>query len=360
MTHYSNEIVRLISPFPYISKNGELGDGFILKQHETCINCKLKHCIDQIKKEDKNIFKKCPKGLYIYIAQLPQTRFVLNGLLLEDTESKNSRKNKKKYKSQSVSKPEIEYWQNRIISVLSKIDTLIENQIDLSLGMLHDVRTAVSLIFRNSEILVNEESGGNFDEKIENSPSAKKALFKSVSLLEERFKMMNLVSNPDAAKHGSKVPIPIFRLIDKITKVFQPLAETKKLNITLRGTSYRKCLLYESFSTIPLVLIDNAIKYSAPKQSIIVEVNDEQNRTSVKIESFSPKIYNDEKENIFHKNVRGRGADQIATVGSGLGLYLAAIVAEANGFKIQHSETGSVVTMNGQMFTNNTFYFNVK
>ena len=114
------------------------------------------------------------------------------------------------------------------------------------------------------------------------------------------------------------------------------------------------------YNIIPLVLIDNAIKYSLPDQDITVTVNDSYGTVSVQVESYSLQINEKDSKKIFKKNFRANNAVHVATEGSGLGLYLADVVANANGFKINHTETGSSSRKNDLTYVNNIFSFYIK
>ena len=185
-----------------------------------------------------------------------------------------------------IEKESIDIWIEKLDKFIIDQNNFIEHSIKESLNPLHDIKTAISLIFRNTEELIMTEPGENIDEKIENSDPRKKALYKSVSLLEERIKLMDLISNPDAALHGQKRPTPVFKVLDKLVKINYAFARERKINLRITGNSFNKPYLYDSFSTVLLVLIDNAIKYSRNNQDVNITISDTKNNgVSVSIES---------------------------------------------------------------------------
>jgi K+-sensing histidine kinase KdpD len=293
-----------------------------------------------------------------YQINVADGKVIINGLFVLGFCRKFSRKEKKKPLN-IIRESAIETWVNKSSAMAKSLENAVHDSVETTLGMLHDVKTAVSVIFRNAESLIYEESGETIDEKIENAPHAKKKLFKSVSLLEERLKMMSLVSNPESASHGGKHPLPIYKVFDKNLKIFHAIANKKNIRLNLIGHSFSSPRLYASFSTIPLVLIDNAIKYSQPNQDITVSINDTNGGVSVQVESYSLRINKNDSEKIFKKNFRATGAKKVAVEGSGLGLYLADIVAYANGFDISHTETGNSHMIDGLPYINNIFSFYV-
>jgi hypothetical protein len=87
-------------------------------------------------------------------------------------------------------------------------------------------------------------------------------------------------------------------------------------------------LCYDSFETIALVFIDNAVKYAVEASEIVVSVNDVGGKAvNVEVTSVGPAISDEMKTAIFLKGVRSSTARAFAPTGSGLGLTIAATVA---------------------------------
>jgi sensor histidine kinase regulating citrate/malate metabolism len=137
------------------------------------------------------------------------------------------------------------------------------------------------------------------------------------------------------------------------------VAEKKGVTINIKGESYKQPPTYNSFELIPLVLIDNAIKYSLKGQRIEVVVQDLNKSVKIEVISFSPLIPIDERDLIFERNFRGKNSSVIASRGSGLGLYLAKIVAEAHGFTVSVKCDENPRFVEWIEYCNNTFWFEV-
>jgi len=351
------DLIPLTCPYPHVGTDNVFHDGLVVALPEACRRCAKRYCLGVLKTGPTGSFQQCPRGFTLFKGAFHKMPLLINGILVSGSCGDFPRKAKKRLASQLVREDHVRTWYKKVQCMISQFDALVEEKTNTTLGMLHDVNTAVSLIFRNAEVLMNEEAGYSFDEKVENASPHKKALFKSVSLLEERLKMMNLVTNTDAACHGQRAPMPIYKIVDKTVKIFYPIARRRRVYIKLRGTSYGVPLLYESFTTIPLVLIDNAVKYSLSDQTVDVAVEDNASGVKVSVKSYSPRIYGDEKTHIFEKYGRGINAPTVASTGSGLGLYLANVVAQANGFEIKQQEVGHPVNLNGMEYIDNVFYF---
>ncbi len=69
---------------------------------------------------------------------------------------------------------------------------------------------------------------------------------------------MPLVSNPAAAAYGWRVPKPVYRIIDRLVRTLQPVAQNKDVALDIEGPSQNRIAIYESFDLLPLCLIENA------------------------------------------------------------------------------------------------------
>src|SRR5205823_5462301 len=105
-----------------------------------------------------------------------------------------------------------------------------------------------------------------------------------------------------------------------------------------------------------LVLVDNAVKYAFANTEVFVTIEDRGTRTSVEVTSQGYIVPPEDATRIFDKEFRSEGAKRLASSGSGLGLYIAQTVAEANGFSIRYQ---SYPDENDDRIGENTFSFAV-
>lgn len=73
---------------------------------------------------------------------------------------------------------------------------------------------------------------------------------------------MDIIANPESITYGHKRSRAIYKLFDSMVRLHREKARKKKLRIRLEGQSYREPRVYDSIELIPLILLDNAIKYS--------------------------------------------------------------------------------------------------
>ncbi|PNV84482.1 MAG: hypothetical protein C0627_00820 [Sulfurimonas sp.] len=175
-------------------------------------------------------------------------------------------------------------------------------------------------------ITANCENPRDYDICLKNLDNNLLGVYKSISLLEHQFSLVDYVANPEAIKYGETEPIKIYKAVDKLVRIFQSIAKNR-INIT--GTSHNELYLRQSFMTLMFILIDNANKYSLRDQPITVEVQDYNYETFISVTSYSPSLGNKSKKKVFEKYHRENCAKKITPDGQGIGLYLAKKIAES-------------------------------
>ncbi len=282
----------------------------------------------------------------------------MNGLLTEEASAKLPRVMKKALQTHRVLVSQVVAWYTEMDGLMSGVKGHVEAEVKNSLDMLHDVQTACSSIIRNAEEFVATLRGNSLEEKLENLKPAELTLIKSTQLLEARLSLMSLLFNPDAAKYGKKIPVPVYRAVDKLVRILRANAAKRQMTLAISGGTKNTPWLYPSFETIPLVLIDNAIKYTCDKGQIDVVVEDLDRGVRLSVSSLTPKIPQEDRGKIFQRGFRSSSATAVASQGSGLGLHLASIIAEVHGTAIYHMEGDVITQINGVDYCVNEFHVN--
>jgi len=235
-----------------------------------------------------------------------------------------------------------ERWHTAISLVVPIVQNQAGKNVVDAVNALHDVATGVNLVMRNAEAIIADLPGDATEEKIDNAAPHLRALLASVQLMNARLKMPSFATNPASASFGQKHRTPVHKVFFKMVRLFDQAAAKKKITLRMVGSSTATPLCFDSFGTIALVLIDNAIKYSIPGKTVTVSVNDKRNRTvRVSVESDGPPVPEDMCKTIFDAGVRTPAAVTFASTGSGLGLYIAKVVADAHDFGIIYACTGT-------------------
>ncbi len=357
------ELLRLMCPFPTVDKDKRLQDGLFFSQPHFCLRCKDKDCWNHLQSSQLPVSHfTCPRGPSLFLFTFPDGQILVNGVLGKMINTTCPSVIRKQLQDHKVSIDEVQRWYRAITQAMPIIGKQAgKNMVD-AVNSLHDVATGVNLVMRNAEAIMADVEGQTQEEKIDNAPPLLKSLFYSVQLMHRRLRMPSFITNPQSVAHGQKHPTPVHRLFYKMVRMFEQIAAAKRVFIRITGSSLSTPLCYDSFETIALVLIDNAIKYSERGHTVIVDVNDVRRNKCVQVSvaSEGPPVPEDMRESIFNPGVRAPNATTFASAGSGLGLAIAKVVADAHGFKITYScaDLGTAGSGNGRI-ARNIFSFDV-
>jgi len=264
-------------------------------------------------------------------------------------------------KGRSVNSQQVLDWASKTESLLAAVENeFLRRQSEL-LDPLHDPIKLGRQIESIANRLVSNDPSRPLEEQIDRAPPDLKSLVKAAGLLNDSFDLLTIYFNPAAASFGRKTYISIHGLLIKLVSILSnpdPTEENSNpVRIYFNGTSYRQVSVYESFKLVPFALISNAVKYSADGK-VRVNLVDRAGIIEVSVESVGPPIEPDEIGLIFNKRFRGKWAIRAAP-GSGVGLYLAKIVADANGFTIRVTSNKHSGSPKDKPLATNRFSFEI-
>ncbi|REL37683.1 hypothetical protein DYD21_07820 [Rhodohalobacter sp. SW132] len=329
------EEFKSISPYPFIY-HGNLNDGLKLMQNNSCTGCKRLDCIDESNYEDKNYYK-CYKDLRTFkVSTNNGNSFFLNGLLFDEDSNPTLKKFKKNY---FVDKTNIQVVIDLINNVEGVIESKILNTIEEHFSVFHDVKTTATTVTNCAENLINKNKGDTFEDKLQNSENELFDLYNSISLLTEHLGMIDILVNTNKVKYARKKPINVFQLFERFSRLLRN--NTKKKNLTINwhdSGRVNDIQLYPAFQFLPLILIDNAIKYSSNDRSIEIGIYEHGDSVSVHVSSFGKFVDDSESEKIFEKYYRGENSQN--NEGIGMGLWIAKTLCEAHDGSITYEKNG--------------------
>lgn len=342
-------------PFPRVSPSG-VRPGVAWPVAPECSGCRDRRCLSGDK---DGTWSTCYRGMDTFRSRIGDTAMVFGGFLTPTTYYGLSRKRKREMERWRVDPDLVTNWVVRLENTLTAMAEQVEVEVKESLSAFHDVQSTVSALVRGAEDVVRGQPGDSFDAQLDSLPADVRGLVQSTFLLQARLQLMPLVTNPEAARYGDRHRTPVYRVFDRVIRMLRPLGSKKSVSVRLLGSSFNQPDGFNSFEVIPLVLVENAIKYSLPRQTVDVTVEDVpgQLAVSVEITSFSPKLDPDESASIFTKGFRGRHSSTVASSGSGIGLHLAQVVADAHGFGIRHRCGDEKTRKDGIPYCENTFSF---
>jgi light-regulated signal transduction histidine kinase (bacteriophytochrome) len=332
------DVIKLISPYPAVDESGILSDGFIFHQPRLCQKCNPKMCLNAFADEprDSVAHSVCPRGFSLVRFSWTQAKLLSNGLIVAGLNTVCPPFVRKAHQAQKVRWDEMVAWHAAVSKAIPVLSQYSEEKARELVEGLHDVTTAVSLVTRNAEAIIKGFEGESDEVKIENAPGPMKALLKSIELLHTRLRLSSIVANPASAAFGQKHQTPVYRVFHRMVRLFEELAVKRHVTIKITGASYHKPLCFESFDTLALVLIDNAVKYSVDGATVDVIIHDTDRSVKVAVQSYGPFVPKEAEERIFERGFRTEGATRFFAQGSGLGLFIAKVVAEVHGFEIRY------------------------
>jgi K+-sensing histidine kinase KdpD len=152
--------------------------------------------------------------------------------------------------------------------------------------------------------------------------------------------MIDILVNTNKIKYSKKRLINVYRLFERLSKILRNSTERKNLQIHWHDNGrIPDSLLYPSFQFIPLVLLDNAIKYSHNDRTIEIGIYFQKEFIRIKVSSFGDFVPKDEEKRIFEKYYKGKNS--YGHDGIGMGLWIAEQICKAHDGVIFYEKNGS-------------------
>jgi hypothetical protein len=332
-------------------------DGILFTKNKLCNNCSSKECIKVKNKKDYNI-EKCYKDLLSFKVTIHGKTFIMYGIKNDYNTLPRLEKKNYQLKTYCANLNSVKRWVDKINDNFNSYEEKLDDTEQKNSIFIHDIKKVYSIILRKVETYIKNkcETPTDLDNCIKNADKDIMGIYKTINLLEYQFNIIDFVSNPISAKLGNTRQIHIYKVIDKLVKIFQSISSN---NIKIIGKSFNKLYIYESFVTLMFILIDNATKYSRNNQDIEIIIEDliEYNRSKIKIISFSPYLTPAERVSVFDKYYRGENVNKVVPDGQGIGLYVANIIARALETKIYVNCDDSISKIDNINYCNVSFEF---
>lgn len=333
------DLIKTLSKYPFIIEN-ILNDSLELKQNKTCIEkCDKKDCLHLIEKKHLEEYV-CSKGYNNILLIAGETKFIINGLIFPDNRTIPSGR-KEVRKAWIVNREDVLLFSKKINEIELYLEKRINETTEKNFSMFHDFKTSMSIFYTCTQDIINNLEGNTFIEKLENSDKSYKDLYNSLDLITSQLGMVDVILNPNSIKFGTKKPINLYKLFDKIKALFGHLS-TKKRDINIKLSSEIRvddCYCYESIEFIPLILLDNALKYSVSDSDIEIKFEQHYGVLKVIVKNIGPLVSDLNKENIFQKFFRDESGKNFSKEGMGMGLWIANKILEAHNCKLVYHKS---------------------
>jgi signal transduction histidine kinase len=214
-------------------------------------------------------------------------------------------------------------------SMLARLESAVRTLSQFVADASHELRTPLSVIRTTAELALRRPRSA------ESHHAALQEIAAETERMTQLVEDLLILARTDTG--SVEMPLTPIDLRDVVSSV---CSEVRRL-AGLRNVDVHTSLGHQSI-TIPgnqaalhrlfLVLLDNALKYSAPGGKVNVILNPIESRVTVSIENFGPEISPEDLPHIFkrfYRSDRARTGD-----GYGLGLSLAESIARAHGATI--------------------------
>ena len=233
---------------------------------------------------------------------------------------------------------EIERLADVLNRMLARINELIQETRVLNDNIAHEMRSPLTRIRGNAELLLTHEGGT--EQSRDMTASIVEACDGMLSTINS---MLDISEMESGAAKLSTDPVDLGKLAIETCDLFQPATEDRGITLTIeseptviaRGDALR---LRRALAN----LLDNAIKYTPSNGSITVQVTGEPDEAVLRVTDTGVGIAEEELPRIFDRFFRG---DRSRTQpGNGLGLGMVRAIVTAHGGEVRIASTVGVGT----------------
>ena len=215
-------------------------------------------------------------------------------------------------------------------------------------NVMHDVKKLNTQVKGLCESIWNEFSlEGQIDlnsREIKNLFDKIKTITVCSSMMYSSFSMYDYTINPKIFVMGAPYSCNVYKKFDKVRQILKNYLK-KNVVIKINGNSYFEFFAFASFEIVPLLLLENAVKYSPKNSEVNVDFDESTSGLAVKIESVGPYCDENEIKQIFNKGFRGKNAIKV-TEGCGLGMYFVSEIVKLHNIKVVVSSDYEGVKLN--------------
>lgn len=334
------QILSSISKIPLVTKDG-IVEGVSASASSCCRKCEARNCLN-----DNSIIGKhniCPYGFSYNKIQFMDEYLCLGGYINSSKNNKIGGQRRKDLHRLIADDNEIENIIKNIGNAELEISEIRQAATAETISFLHDVRTSLSLVMSSCERLISQARGATFAEKLRSADQDTFRLYQAIALLSDQLGLVDVLSNPESIAYGSKSRSDIYQFFYKMVKLFEPKAWDRRMEIRIEGEKiYENVELYNSFQLVPIILLDNAIKYGNAGSKIFIKYSLKLEGLYIEFRSYGPIIPLDFRDSIFLRGVRAPNAMLLSNSGSGLGLFIASQIVTVHNFEITY--TASEIT----------------
>lgn len=212
---------------------------------------------------------------------------------------------------------------------LEPIEAAMRSQAQFVSDASHELRTPLTALQVTNEVALRK--------KKLTVPQAKELighnLAETIKLRNLSESLLGLAKQDTVDTTVSKVSLPE-AVLDAVQTLL-PLANEKRITISHDVPAIEVTANGSALTQIVRILLDNAIKYSPEKSTVVVSADAADGKTAILVKDHGPGIAPEHHAKIFDRFYRvDASRSSQHTEGSGLGLAIAKAIAERNGYEL--------------------------
>jgi signal transduction histidine kinase len=208
-------------------------------------------------------------------------------------------------------------------------------------NLLHELATINSLIKSSAETL-SKSAKGNLDK-----PSMvhhSEVILENSFLFSTQLDIVNYQLNPKYISEVEKFEKRnLFGKFHKALISFKRITKSKRISFSTKGEIDTLIDSKPVIDTLPMLILDNAIKYSIKDSVIEIDFSETNNDVEVKVSNMGPYINPKEIKQLFSRGFRGSEAIKTNLPGHGCGLNFIKFICDIHNGNVSVESSDSVI-----------------